>query len=177
MSDEDAPDSLIPYDEHVQDALRGVVYNVLTDVAKAGSLPGGHHFYIAFKTGAAGVDIPNHLKERYPDEMTIVVQHRFWDLKVDREGFEIGLSFNQVPAKLIVPLSAVVGFVDPSVNFALQFPPPEVSAPKGGLRSVETGEGRQAASKAESKAPGEKAAEEEKRDSGSNVVEIDFRKK
>ncbi|EMD83422.1 SspB family protein [Pacificimonas flava] len=177
MSDDDAPDSLIPYDEHVQDALRGVVYNVLTDVAKVGSLPGGHHFYIAFKTGAAGVDIPNHLKERYPDEMTIVVQHRFWDLKVDREGFEIGLSFNQVPAKLIVPFSAVVGFVDPSVNFALQFPPPEVSAPKTGLRSVDKQGGEPLSASSEAKAPAEKTEGEEKRDSSSNVVEIDFRKK
>ncbi|MEE4348597.1 MAG: ClpXP protease specificity-enhancing factor SspB [Pacificimonas sp.] len=168
MSDETTPDSLIPYDEHVQDALRGVVYSVLTEVAAAGGLPGDHHFYIAFKTHAPGVDIPAHLKERYPDEMTIVVQHRFWDLAVDREGFEIGLSFNQVPAKLIIPLSAVVGFIDPSVNFALQFPPPDVPEAKPGLRAV--------SKDADADAADGEAGEEAKKD-GSNVVEIDFRKK
>lgn len=165
MSDETPPDSLIPYDEHVQDALRGVVYNVLTDVAAVGALPGDHHFYIAFKTGAPGVDIPAHLKERYPDEMTIVVQHRFWDLAVDREGFEIGLSFNQVPAKLVIPFSAVIGFIDPSVNFALQFPPPEFEGAKPGLRAV--GDNEEA----------EPDDDKPDGDGGSNVVEIDFRKK
>ena len=164
MSDDDTPDSLIPYDEHVQDALRGVVYNVLSDVAATGSLPGEHHFYIAFKTHAPGVDIPAHLKERYPDEMTIVVQHRFWDLAVDREGFEIGLSFNQVPAKLSIPFSAVIGFVDPSVDFALQFPPPEDVSSTPKLRAVED-------------APDEDPDAPKGADDGSNVVEIDFRKK
>ncbi len=119
---EPTPDSLIPYDEIVQDALRGVVKRVLARILDAGSLPGAHHFYIAFRTRAPGVDIPRHLLERYPDEMTIVVQHRYWDLEVDDDGFGIGLSFNQVPAKLRVPYEAVTGFVDPAVNFALQFP-------------------------------------------------------
>ncbi|MBZ6377289.1 hypothetical protein B5C34_05675 [Pacificimonas flava] len=163
MSDDETPESLIPYDEHVQSALRGVVYSVLTDVAATGGLPGNHHFYIAFKTNAPGVDIPPHLKERYPDEMTIVVQHRFWDLAVDREGFEIGLSFNQVPAKLIIPFSAVVGFIDPSVNFALQFPAPDLPDAKPGLRAVSEEE--------------EDSAPEGEEKGGSNVVEIDFRKK
>jgi hypothetical protein len=118
------PDSLIPYDDIVQDALRGVVERVLRRIDAAGGLPGGHHFYIAFRTRAAGVDIPKHLIERYPEEMTIVVQHRYWDLLVDPDFFEIGLSFNQVPAKLHIPYSAITGFVDPAVNFALQFPAP-----------------------------------------------------
>lgn len=115
------PDSLIPYDEIVQDSLRMVVRRVLSDVLKMGSLPGNHHFFIAFRTGAPGVDMPTHLLERYPDEMTIVLQHRYWDLAVNDDHFEVGLTFNQVPAKLSIPYSALTGFVDPAVNFALQF--------------------------------------------------------
>ena len=118
---ETTPDSLIPYDEIVQDALRQVVRTVLERIDADGGLPGAHHFYIAFRTRAPGVSIPRHLAERYPDEMTIVIQHRYWDLAIDSEAFEIGLSFNQVPAKLRVPFAAITGFVDPAVNFALQF--------------------------------------------------------
>lgn len=118
---ETTPDSLIPYDEIVQDALRQVVRTVLERIDADGGLPGAHHFYIAFRTRAPGVDIPRHLMERYPDEMTVVVQHRYWDLAIDSEAFEIGLSFNQVPAKLRIPFAAITGFVDPAVNFALQF--------------------------------------------------------
>jgi hypothetical protein len=120
MSD-NTPDSLIPYDEIVQEALRAVVGRVLGEVEATGRLPGEHHFYITFKTGAQGVDIPRHLSERFPDEMTIVIQNRFWDLKVAEDGFEVGLSFNQAPAKLVIPFAAITGFVDPAVNFALQF--------------------------------------------------------
>lgn len=120
MSD-DAPDSLIPYDEIVQEALRAVVGRVLGEVETTGELPGNHHFYITFKTAAPGVDIPKHLKERFPDEMTIVIQNRFWELKVTKDGFEVGLSFNQLPAKLVIPFAAITGFHDPAVNFALQF--------------------------------------------------------
>lgn len=121
MNTETPPDSLIPYDEIVQNALRSVVGRVLSEIEQTGGLPGNHHFYVAFKTRHPGVDIPRHLLERYPDEMTIVIQHRFWDLQVESERFTIGLSFNQVPAKLVIPFDAVVGFVDPAVNFALQF--------------------------------------------------------
>ncbi|MDO6414874.1 ClpXP protease specificity-enhancing factor SspB [Sphingomonas sp. BIUV-7] len=113
-------DSLIPYDEIVQDALRAVVGRVLGQVEQTG-LPGNHHFYITFKTGAPGVDIPRHLTERYPDEMTIVVQNRFWDLHVTKSGFEIGLSFNQVGSKLSIPFAAITAFHDPAVDFALHF--------------------------------------------------------
>ncbi|MEO0062048.1 MAG: hypothetical protein RLZZ08_608 [Pseudomonadota bacterium] len=121
MSDE-APDSLIPYDEIVQEALRAVVGRVLGAVEKSGGhLPGNHHFYITFKTGAPGVSIPAHLRERFPDEMTIVMQNKFWDLGVDDHGFTIGLSFNQMPAKLDIPFSAITAFVDPAVDFGLQF--------------------------------------------------------
>lgn len=133
---ETTPDSLIPYDEIVQEALRTVVGRVLRRIQAEGGLPGGHHFYIAFRTRAPGVSIPAHLLERYPEEMTIVIQHRYWDLDVAEDHFAIGLSFNQMPAKLVIPYQAIVGFVDPAVNFALQFapvegeePPPEADPP------------------------------------------------
>jgi uncharacterized protein len=115
-----ANESLIPYDEIVQEALRTVIGRVLTQI-RVGGLPGAHHFYIAFKTGHPGVQVPAWLREKYPDEMTIVIQHRFWDLVITDERFEIGLSFNQRAEHLVVPYAAVVGFVDPHVNFALQF--------------------------------------------------------
>lgn len=118
----DTPDSLIPYDEIVQEALRAVVGRVLRQIEAAGSaLPGNHHFYITFKTGAAGVQIPGHLRERFPDEMTIVLQNKFWDLNVTEAGFSVGLSFNQMPSKLVVPYAAITAFVDPAVDFGLQF--------------------------------------------------------
>ena len=121
MSDS-APDSLIPYDEIVQEALRAVVGRVLGQIQSGGSeLPGAHHFYITFKTGAPGVDIPNHLRERFPDEMTIVLQNKFWDLNVTETGFSVGLSFNQMASKLVVPFAAITAFVDPAVDFGLQF--------------------------------------------------------
>ena len=121
MSDT-APDSMIPYDEIVQEALRAVVGRVLGQVvAEGGELPGNHHFYITFKTAAPGVDIPNHLKERFPDEMTIVLQNKFWDLTVGEDAFSVGLSFNQMPAKLMIPFAAITAFVDPAVDFGLQF--------------------------------------------------------
>jgi hypothetical protein len=106
MSD-GTPDSLIPYDEIVQDALRAVVGRVLGQIEKGGGLPGAHHFFITFKTAAPGVDIPKHLSDRYPDEMTIVIQNRFWDLHVSPTGFEVGLSFNQVGSKLSIPFAAI----------------------------------------------------------------------
>jgi len=118
----EAPDSLIPYDEIVQEALRAVVGRVLGQVESSGGvLPGTHHFYITFKTGAPGESIPTRLKERFPDEMTIVLQNKFWDLKVTDAGFSVGLSFSGVPSTLIVPFSAITAFVDPAVDFGLQF--------------------------------------------------------
>ncbi|MEE4289369.1 MAG: ClpXP protease specificity-enhancing factor SspB, partial [Erythrobacter sp.] len=119
---DDTPDSLIPYDEIVQEALRAVVGRVLGSIVESGGeLPGNHHFYITFKTGAPGVSIPAHLKERFPDEMTIVLQNKFWDLEVGSQGFSVGLSFNQIPAKLDIPFAAITAFVDPAVDFGLQF--------------------------------------------------------
>lgn len=119
---DDTPDSLIPYDEIVQEALRAVVGRVLGEILASGSeLPGNHHFYITFKTGAPGVSIPDHLRERFPDEMTIVLQNKFWELEVRDDGFGVGLSFNQIPAKLDIPFAAITAFVDPAVDFGLQF--------------------------------------------------------
>ncbi|MFM9973791.1 MAG: SspB family protein [Beijerinckiaceae bacterium] len=110
----------IRYDLLVQDALRSVVKNVIADAGKNG-LPGEHHFYVSFKTGAPGVRISNRLREQYPDEMTIVLQHQFWDLGVTEHTFDVGLSFGGVPERLLVPYDAIVGFFDPSVQFGLKF--------------------------------------------------------
>ena len=110
----------IRYDLLTQQALRGVVRAVLTDAAKKG-LPGEHHFYIAFDTKAEGVRLSERLRAQYPEEMTIILQHQFWDLVVTDLGFEVGLSFGGIPEKLVIPYEAINGFFDPSVQFGLQF--------------------------------------------------------
>lgn len=110
----------IRYDILVQDALRGVIRKVLSEVAKAG-LPGEHHFFITFLTNASGVKVSPRLKERYPEQMTIVLQHQFWDLNVSENGFEVSLSFGDVPERLIVPFSAVQVFYDPTAAFEAAF--------------------------------------------------------
>jgi uncharacterized protein len=110
----------IRYDLLTQQALRGVVRNVLADAAKKG-LPGDHHFYISFDTRADGVRLSDRLRAQYPDEMTIILQHQFWDLKVGDDEFEVGLSFGGIPERLTVPYEAINGFFDPSVQFGLQF--------------------------------------------------------
>ena len=156
------PDSLIPYDEIVQEALRAVVGRVLSSVVDGGgSLPGEHHFYITFKTQAAGVDIPRRLIERFPDEMTIVMQNRFWELTVDAERFSVGLSFGGVPSKLVIPYSAITGFHDPAVNFELRF-----QAQEG------PHDGPGAHDEAENDGPSVTPVED-----GSNVVAVDFKRK
>lgn len=154
---EHLPDSLIPYDEIVQEALRAVVGRVLGSVAAAnGVLPGEHHFYITFKTQAPGVDIPTRLIERFPDEMTIVLQNRFWDLTVDAERFSVGLSFSQVPTKLVIPYSAITGFRDPAVSFELRF---------------------QAQEGPDEPEPHDAAENDQPPRDGSNVVSVDFKRK
>src|SRR6476469_205499 len=120
MTDQ-TPARLIPYDEIVQDALRAVVGRVRREVEQTGGLPGQHHFYITFRTRMPGVSIPKHLLERFPEEMTIVIQPRFWDLKVEEDNFTVGLSFGGVPSTLHVPFAAVTQFHDPAVEFALTF--------------------------------------------------------
>jgi hypothetical protein len=112
--------SSIDYDAMTQDALRGVVRAVLELVVRSG-LPGDHHFYVAFSTQAAGVVMSRRLKEKYPDEMMIVLQHRFWDLAVTEEGFEVKLTFDGIPERLYIPYQALRVFHDPSVRFTLQF--------------------------------------------------------
>ena len=169
MSD-DAPDSLIPYDQIVQEALRAVVGSVLGEIeAGGGTLPGNHHFYVTFKTGVPGVEIPDHLRERFPDEMTIVLQNKFWDLNVTEVGFSVGLSFNQRSSHLVVPFSAITAFVDPAVDFGLQFqatevedyPTPTDAAGNDGSDDAER-DPREAVTKNED---------------GSNVVTVDFGRK
>ena len=114
----------IRYDILAQEALRGVVQKVLVDVAKNG-LPGEHHFYISFDTRADGVRLSPRMLAQYPEEITVVLQHQFWDLVVTEEGFEVGMSFGGIPERLNVPFAAVKGFFDPSVQFGLQFEPSE----------------------------------------------------
>ena len=156
---EETPESLIPYDEIVQEALRDVVGRVLHEVEKGGGLPGGHHFYITFLTKMPGVQIPKHLVERFPDEMTIVIQHRFWDLKVTKDGFSVGLSFGGVPSTLVVPFAAVTDFVDPAVDFSLKF------------QSNAASDVPEEHDEAENDVPVAPAED------GSNVVNVDFTKK
>ncbi|MBR0560152.1 SspB family protein [Neokomagataea anthophila] len=116
------PESLLPYDTWIEDAYRGVMCRALSHVAQEG-LPGEHHFYLTFKTNAAGVNIPSRLSAQYPQEMTIVLQHQFTDLSVDPEHKEIRvtLSFGGVPSPLIIPVSAVVAFADPHMHMAFRF--------------------------------------------------------
>ncbi len=110
----------IRYDLLAQDALRGLVRKVLSDAAKSG-LPGEHHFSISFRTDAEGVKMSPRLREQFPQEMTVILQYQFWDLKVTDTGFEVGLSFGGVPEKLGVPFNSIKSFFDPSVQFGLQF--------------------------------------------------------
>ncbi len=113
-------DDLIRYDVLYQEALLGLVKKVLGEVAQAG-LPGDHHFYVTFDTRAPGVRISSRLKEEYPAEMTVVLQHQFWDLTVTDSSFEVGLSFKGVSERLVVPFRAIKSFVDPHVHFQVKF--------------------------------------------------------
>jgi len=114
---------LFEYDKMVEGALRGVVRDALKRAARDG-LRSDHHFYIGFDTQLPGVVIPEHLRDRYPDEMTIVLQHQFWDLEITEDRFSVTLSFQKQPERLVVPFAAVRSFADPSVNFALEFAVP-----------------------------------------------------
>ncbi len=174
---------LMRYDLLTQAALRQVIRMALKRVEKEG-LPGEHHFYIAFDTRHPGVVLSERLRERYPEEMTIVLQHQFWNLKVHARSFEVGLSFGGVPERLEIPFEAIKGFFDPSVQFGLQF---EVSMPEEGETSeteplaADTEE--KAASAEEKPEAGEAAkssaiAEDEKGEEAPKVISLDaFRKK
>ncbi|MFP4098618.1 MAG: SspB family protein [Alphaproteobacteria bacterium] len=124
MTDEN---DLLRYDKLVETALRGVVRSAIEEVIEnydiSGGMPGDHHFYITFLTDYPGVKIPDYLRDRYPGEMTIVLQYQFSDLMLKENHMEVTLSFNNVPERLVIPLNAVSIFADPSVNFALQFQP------------------------------------------------------
>src|ERR1700681_4249023 len=119
-------ESLLPYERWIANALRHAVLQAIEHVAKHG-LPGGHHFYISFRTAYPGVVIPARLRAQYPEEMTIVLQHQFWDLKLDHEArtISVGLSFGGVPSTLVIPLDALVSFADPQIRYALRFDPIE----------------------------------------------------
>jgi uncharacterized protein len=118
----------IRYDVLARDALRGVLRKVLSDAAVHG-LPGEHHFFITFISTAEGVKLSPRLLAQYPDEMTIILQHQFWDLVVHEDRFEVGLSFGGIPERLVVPFSAIKSFFDPSVQFGLQFEPSDSAEP------------------------------------------------
>ena len=120
MDEEQVSEDLIRYDVLTQDALRGVIRKVLDEVAVAG-LPGDHHFFITFDTAFPGVRLSKRMRERYPESMTIVIQHTYWDLKVNDGGFEVDLTFNDVRERLAIPFAAIQAFFDPSVKFGLQF--------------------------------------------------------
>ena len=123
------PDSLLPYEKWIEQALRHVVAQAIEHVAAEG-LPGGHHFYITFRTGHPGVELPQRIKAQYPQEMTIVLQHQFWDLGFDRQTqtIQVGLSFGGVPSKLVIPLDAVVEFADPHIRYGLRFQAAEATS-------------------------------------------------
>jgi hypothetical protein len=174
-------EDLIRYDVLAQEALRGLVKKVLSEVAQAG-LPGEHHFFVTFNTQYTGVRISSRLAAEYPGEMTVVLQHQFWDLTVTDSAFEVGLSFKGVPEKLHVPLRAITSFVDPHASFALKFdvaadaavPAAEVEKPAAEPQTAITSP--KTARKSAAKKPGgkEKAAEPDK----AAVVSLDaFRKK
>ncbi len=127
------------YDRMVEDALRSVVRRALTYVSEHG-LPGNHHFYITFRTDQDGVEMPSTLRDRYPGEMTIVLQHQFWGLEIAETEFSVTLSFADVPHRLLVPFSSVTAFADPSVRFGLQF---DVDSAAGGMAPREGGSAAQ----------------------------------
>lgn len=180
----------IRYDLLVRDALRGVVKRVVADAARNG-LPGDHHFFIAFYTGAPGVKISPRLRGMYPEEMTIVLQHQFWDLEVTDAGIGVGLSFQGVPEKLFMPFDAMKGFFDPSVQFGLEFDVAaeqdagDASASEAAPREQPQPPAKQDLSQAEEKsaaapAPNPAPADEKPRppSGGGEVVRLDrFRKK
>jgi uncharacterized protein len=161
----------IRYDILAQEALRGVVRKVLSEVARTG-LPGDHHFFISFVTQAPGVRLSQKLISQYDKEMTIVLQNQYWDLKVSETGFEVGLSFDGVNETLLIPFSAIKGFFDPSVQFGLQF---EVAETQAGPRIVADPDDPESDDIADLAETDEPASEEE---SGEKVVSLDsFRKK
>ena len=124
MADETPPVDEMHYEQLAQDALRGVIRSALERAATPEGIPGAHHFYITFKTRAPGVSVPPDVMAKYPDEMTVVLQHQYWDLKVEADRFSVMLKFGGMPKVLSMPYTAVTRFYDPSVQFLLQFEMP-----------------------------------------------------
>ena len=169
----------IRYDVLVQDALRGVLRRVLTDAAEHG-LPGEHHFFITFVSTADGVKLSPRLLAQYPEEMTIILQHQFWDLVVTEDRFEVGLSFGGIPERLVVPFAAIKSFLDPSVQFGLEFQPSEAAAetPTANLPAVPAPSALPVPAPAAADSKDEAAKEPAKPGEGAEVVRLDrFRKK
>lgn len=168
----------IRYDLLTQQALRGVVRGVLADAARKG-LPGEHHFYISFDTTADGVRMSERLKAQYPEQMTIILQHQFWDLAVNETAFEVGLSFGGIPEKLTVPFEAIKGFFDPSVQFGLQFEEAgEVTEQEGDTAPAAAAPGKTAPAPVSPAPAATPAPAPDKPDGGAEVVSLDrFRKK
>jgi hypothetical protein len=166
----------IRYDVLARDALRGVLRRVLTDAAEHG-LPGEHHFFITFLSTADGVKLSPRLLAQYPEEMTIILQHQFWDLVVTEDRFEVGLSFGGIPERLVVPFAAIKSFLDPSVQFGLQFEPSEATpeAPAAKLPAVPAPPALPTVAPTPA---AESTDEPEKASEGAEVVRLDrFRKK
>ena len=165
---------ILQYNVMVEAALRAVVRQALTEVAKDG-LPGSHHFYITFRTAHPGVQVPDYLKARYPAEMTIVLQFQFYDLQVDDNAFSVTLTFNNNPERLIIPIRAITVFADPSVNFVLPFQSAEAPAVEEAAAAPKPV--KQAVKKATDSKDGE-TAPKETGDKSAEVVSLDkFRKK
>jgi uncharacterized protein len=178
------PEDYIRYDLLAQAALRGVVRKVLADAAKKG-LPGEHHFKITFATAAPGVRISERVRAQYPQSMTIVLQHQFWDLAVREETFEVGLSFGGIPEKLTIPFEAITGFFDPAVQFGFQFDTSEAapadtaaSSPASPAKPTKPVARPTAEAKKADALPAPEAKEEAPNAGGGEVVKLDrFRKK
>jgi hypothetical protein len=171
---------MMDYNAMVQDALRGVVRKALDRAAEEG-LPGQHHFYIGFRTADPGVVIPDHLRASHPDEMTIVLQHQFWGLEIDDNGFAITLSFNKHHERLHIPFAALTSFYDPSVQFGLQFPGPEADSVQENDMPKDRRYGGQEAAVSEPSGSDKEAAESPPEGAGDapvdNIVTLDtFRK-
>jgi len=169
------PEDLMRYDLLAQNALKGVVREALR-IAETTGLPGEHHFYVAFNTRHPGVELSEKLSQRYPREMTIVLQHQYWNLRVFDDRFEVELSFDNVPEHLVVPFDAVKGFLDPAVQFGLQF---ETQAAATRPREVEPPKPAPAKADAEAETATEtKPAERPAQEEAAKVVSLDqFRKK
>jgi hypothetical protein len=168
----------IRYDVLARDALRGVLRKVLSDAATHG-LPGEHHFFITFVSTAEGVKLSPRLLAQYPDEMTIILQHQFWDLAVHEDRFEVGLSFGGIPERLAVPFSAIKSFFDPSVQFGLQFEPSDTAEPPAAKNLPAAPAPSAVAAPSEAASEEQQQAEEPAKPSeGAEVVRLDrFRKK